>query len=115
MTVASKELSQELYELSGWDDESLDHHGDGVRYNLGYLLRKLPDWVKLFHYGKEGWQALSEEHITFNGVPQYRCRDGYDCECPDVESGYWDTPEDAVCKLAIELFRKKIITNNGER
>lgn len=52
MNVASKELCEELYKLSGW------HNGthwsivgepravtDFPKYDLGYLLRKLPDAI----------------------------------------------------------------------
>ena len=65
MHVASLELSRELYELSGWDDRRAIQyywHGDDLdhvtvvdaeqhepecavypAYDLGYLLRKLPE------------------------------------------------------------------------
>jgi hypothetical protein len=54
MYYASKELCQELYELSNWEDVdwSYDENGHGFTfrhqansipaYDLGYLLRKLP-------------------------------------------------------------------------
>jgi hypothetical protein len=110
MNVASLELCKELYELSGWDDGDLDwwRYDDGLKkhvldielvagsiapaYNLGYLMRKLPNL------------SLHKEARN-NGV--YTC-------------AYWlggiknlivkdDTPEDAACKLAIELFKQGVL------
>ena len=109
MNVASLELSKELYELSGWKDteygwlaysdwetNTLSYElskQDKKRwvagaYDLGYLLRKI-DQVAIEHY--EGrWKAL---HMTSSaGLTA-------------------DTPEDAACKLAIELFKQKVLTN----
>ena len=47
MNVASKDLCQELYELSGWSDPDVELRSDiQYGYTLGYLLRKLPMYVK---------------------------------------------------------------------
>lgn len=88
MNVASQELSQELYELSGWSDttkywwlddshhithpewdswELADHDMSGrgfPAYDLGYLLRKLlPEYPSLEYIeltGEEGWGMYGE-------------------------------------------------------
>lgn len=132
--TASKDLCQELYELSGWDDTGLywyeehdyddnpDGRGDfyhepriytqmeieetgsgggGKRtqaYDLGYLMRNLPNEIKgiglSIDFADEGggWCASYDymAHAT----------------------AYADTPEDAACKLAIELFKNGILTRS---
>lgn len=50
MTVASLELCKELYELSGWDgDQDFNELADYPRYALGYLQRKLRDYLNVGH------------------------------------------------------------------
>ncbi len=120
MHVASLENSKKLYELSGWDtlvkwvvkDNGLGDLTTGVihfshreytevvgtadescpAYDLGYLLRKLPGFVDMAH--KEGfeWRIAHEES---SGI-------------------YADTPEDAACKLAIELFNQGVLQKEGQ-
>lgn len=117
MNVASLELCKELYELSGWENTDglwyTDTWGNTkvgslarIRrnprptysaYDLGYLLRKLQD---------------------LEGLAVYRCHHqdnswNWSAQCDDEESvinasyfHYADTPEDAICKLAIELFKE---------
>ena len=123
MNVASLDLCKELYELSGWIDapwayqlevgkrgleavEVVDNsHWGGISrhlfekdtitgrepaylpaYDLGYLLRKLPEGCSI--HKKENGYRWSMNHITD--------------ECTD-------TPEDAACKLAIELFKQGVL------
>lgn len=132
--TASLELCRELYKLSDWFDSSADHywHLDeqphicskvvwpegalGVEiypaYDLGYMLRKLPpyepksgDRIKTeleYHGGIGGgasrkwvarWYAVDDQgkhYIPFNVMA--------------------DTPEDAAAALAIELFKKGVLT-----
>lgn len=115
MNVASLSLCKELYELSAWvtdklwvDHEQLgtevmgleveNHLGHGIAricpaYDLGYLLRKLPNGVEL-------WKHLDDEYSMRDNPSRYRgsvFRKGY------------RTPEDAACKLAIELFKQGIL------
>lgn len=98
INVASLELCRELYELSGWEDgyeSTMDWHQpvDGSRgapaYDLGYLLRKLP-------------------------LGELRNRDGlysaWQNNSANVAPQYAETPEDAACKLAIELFKQGVLT-----
>lgn len=113
MNVASLELCKELYELSGWDDGSLqdyyhlDKNGKGTAwrkevdrtipaYPLGFLLRKLP--YKLPNTHINHWLTISMGAAS--AVAKYS-----DSEL--VKRG--DTPEDAACKLAIELFKQGIL------
>jgi hypothetical protein len=100
--VASLELCKELYELSGWrgSPQVLSYHshfllanereGTGIpAYDLGYLLRKLPNDDYEFLHGSGEWY--------FRGVSPY------------ADSGYCDTPEDAAAKVAIKLFKQGIL------
>ena len=105
--TTSLELSKKLYEVSGWEGESHPDHGfeddDGNRipyYTLGYLIRKLPKQISPKN-------RIRDLHIR----PNYR---GYDW-CMyygdftfDFVTGA-DTPEDALCKLAISLFESNIL------
>jgi hypothetical protein len=111
MNDASLELCKELFELSGWKDtekkqgfyvRSLDsglgeiaEHGRIPAYDLGYLLRKLPDGVALRHVkpandSQSYWAAEYVPHDFFGETA--------------------NTPEDATAKLAIELFKQGILT-----
>jgi hypothetical protein len=121
MNVAELSLCKELYELSGWVDvesyweyypvankSTLRHSAPGnvfpddkilpdyitPAYSLGYLLRKLP-LVTLKHVALDSddlkrWNCITEQW----GV---------------LRNHYADTPEDAACKLAIELFKQGIL------
>jgi hypothetical protein len=120
MNVASLELCRELYELSGWELPKSDfmkwveypegtsalwagsnpEHLDEVlasypAYPLGYLLRKLPRTVILESniYPKENWSAQ-----YYSGEP--------DDEGTELLA---DTPENAACKLAIELWKQGVL------
>jgi hypothetical protein len=124
MNVASLELCKELYELSGWNtdlafwsNETPDgwevvfelHAGDEFfpAYDLGYLLRKLP------------------HEIEVDGVPGYYLR----IEAPCRGGNQWmfnyshmkpietwnESPEDAACKLAIELFKQGVLSSSDGR
>lgn len=107
MNVASKQLCQELYELSGWNcvrdwyfayhkaageveydlklnaDESKAGRDDFPAYDVGYLLRKLQT---VLHHIEGTDYAVKLHNIV------------------------WDMqPEDAACRLAIELFKQGIL------
>jgi hypothetical protein len=107
MNVASLELCKGLLELSGWEDTYFWWDKDEQRvpekqmvvqagkifaddtpaYDLGYLLRELPDICMLWRDGKT-WH----------------------CDCEDSVICEADTPEDAAAKLAIELIRQGVIS-----
>ena len=105
MEVANFSLCRELYELSALDDKSIDHDnivierpgaiqplqvikGGGMpRYDLGYLVRKLNG-----HGGLE-LRTGDKGNIANNGL--------FHAEA--------DTPENAVTKLCIELFKSGVL------
>lgn len=110
MTTASPDLSRQLYELSGWEAEhwwerlthgewvqnSCELSGDVPAYDLGYLLRKLPDGTQ-----------LSKTTVTYSvsGIYSVDARNkSYHCNA--------DTPEDAACLLAIKLFTQGVLKRN---
>lgn len=121
MNVASLELCKELYELSGWDDTTYywhslishdmkrwsdyklqDYKPDsdfGMKvlpaYDLGYLLRKLQNGLELDEVSLD---------LLYNN---YTCRTTWNRHKNYSEEA--DTPEDAVCKLTIELFKQNIL------
>lgn len=96
--VASKELCEELYDLSLWiapqnhPDATKGYYGTG--YDLGYLLRKIPGGVRVQHMTKHIWSASIVGNVVAHLV-----------------NG--DTPEDAACKLAIELFKQGVLTKES--
>lgn len=140
MHVASLELCKELYELSEWgktewaygkwtpEDKKpfmaeynygeFGHDAFRVApaYDLGYLLRKLraiddPDngepkniYVELTVLENYS-NATAVRGITDVGINQPRQRQLPSCEA--------DTPEDALCKLAIELFKQEILERSS--
>jgi hypothetical protein len=113
MNVASFELCQELYKLSGWltgidGNCYVSLHGermgievrpitdtgnDGIQicpaYDLGYLLRKLPVGNVLSSV-EDKWIASSSPEVTTAA-----------------------NPEDAAAKLAIELIKQGILPRGG--
>lgn len=113
--VASLELCRELYELSGktWHEEIIYswHKDDGnyviedfwtgsicPAYDAGYLLRKLKDL--------EGLTVYRCHHI--NHLWNWEAQ----CDYPDNDNvcfEYANTPEDALCQLAIELFKQGVL------
>lgn len=114
--VASLENSKRLYELSGWiNGRHFYYHkkydsdvnylpsllGDNLHpaYTAGFLLRKLP-----YRY------YVRRDKISAGG----------DWWCYDITKGIAtdkggegilaDTPEDALCLLAIQLFKQGVLT-----
>jgi len=113
--VANLELCMELQSLSGWKDQQRSvwssELGDYIqRYTLGYLLRKLPRWIEpeknMPHLltvqpnpiGK-GWNALYRLSIATPTSDRRHATEIHEA----------DTPEDALCKLAIELFKQGVL------
>lgn len=115
MNVASLERCRELYELSGWADTDYTYYANAGQhsgtmmhrslvfdkpdnlpaYDLGYLLRKLPELVTTDTYSdfleikKSSGQYLA--YYSFS------------------ERVVADTPENAAAKLAIELFKAGVL------
>lgn len=128
MNTASLELSKELYELSGgkllseWGSTYFYYTPDGgsstghtvivgtrstvdiPAYDLGYLLRKLPPIVTLKSRAGGRWSAqLVKGQLVYSYQEQ---KD--EIKKWEVERTA-DTPEDAACKLAIELFKQGVL------
>lgn len=99
MDTASLELSKELYALSGWEYASHQHlspYDDSHPvYDLGYLMRKLPDITLLIKV--KGMYAANVEWVEKSREQGWS--DMLHWHTPTA-----DTPEDAACKLAIQLF-----------
>lgn len=131
MNVASLELCKELYAVSGWKGHIWSE--DGVKscnlffnsmagwtlttcadpkafedepddwipaYDLGYLLQKLPGENMAFAHGKNDTWYLNLILMDIRG--------------PGMQSSFSTegvSIEDAVAKLAIELFKQKVLTH----
>lgn len=104
MNVASLKLCKELFELSGWEEDNFspEWYTDenlvriAPKYNLGYLLRMLPD-PNLFHNSVDNsWTATN---FKADGTGDDGAADA-------------NTPEDAVTLLAIELIKQSVLRPN---
>lgn len=125
MNVASKDLCEELYKLSGWGSYSISElqwfktwSGEGWEigmyeadvlecfpaYDLGYLLRKLPLKVK------DEYQAdlfgVRMKQTNGSGWVMWYGEIGKDSE---MYFNSADTPEDCAANLAIQLFEVNIL------
>ena len=119
MQVANLELCKTLWELSGWkvstNPEGWHWVMDGQRYqrqvapayDLGYLLRKLPETLKHPATGVDYTIGLSRLIDTKKWLADYSRS-----MLPNANA---DTPEDATCKLAIELFKQDVLTKGQEQ
>jgi hypothetical protein len=114
MHVANIDVCKALYEVSGWKDTSKVYNfsvpGKSSistfphsktswcpAYDLGYLLRKLP-------------QSSDKGGLLFLNATN---SDKWSC---GFKGGYYrqgDTPEEATAKLAIELFKQGVLTREG--
>lgn len=118
MNVASQQLCKELYELSSWEtDDGWDYAGKfryGLfssphenpsrsvpAYDLGYLLRKLEP---ITESGVLGRLYVEYARDLATGMHYYAA---FNSATLDAQPA--DTPEDAACKLAIELFKQGIL------
>jgi hypothetical protein len=121
MNTASLEQCKELYKLSGWKEtdyfyqfieysdlstgyyltnpalESPLHATAYPAYDLGYLLRRLPKDFSLQPIIGASW------HIEYSSRSH-----------PGNIIKQADTPEDAVCMMAIELFKRGILKRSSE-
>jgi hypothetical protein len=120
VNIASLELCRDLFELSGWgqsethltyydgsldETEPWDRGADNRKcipaYDLGYLLRNLPQnsWVGYVDTsGRRGYAlaktyAWNEKGTDIDKIAECRA----------------DTPENAAVMLAIELFKRGIL------
>lgn len=118
MNTASLDLCKELYELSGWEIEPLDENNwdfleSAPKYPLGYLLRKLPAKIDINdgdHIYKLTIDRKSESVWRASYSKDIANRKGRglvkDWKYKLIDA---DTPENALCKLAIELFRQGVL------
>lgn len=126
MNTAGLELSKMLFELSGWDDydplagEDMQWHMGhsnerdyhiAPKYDLGYLLRKLPKSTK-----QKGTRYALVLDFDPDGLAtaEYRCyRADYRAKIVYIDSTIYhntaNTPEDAACRLAVELFKEGVL------
>lgn len=117
MKVTSKEISEELYKLSGWESTYWYHYKGGkvypisrsdgmicAAYDLGFLIRKLPGQIieKNLQYDLE----LKKYDLTYGA---YYNHDSYDHGALSLYSYEESTPEDAVALLAISLIKEGVI------
>lgn len=129
MQVASLELSRTLYELSGWHEtdycwptdypEALgapsepSHYGGWhddcpdylPAYGAGYLLRKLPLKVKDEYQGD-----IFGVHLKQTGGTGWIVYYGEPGKSTEMYFNSGDTPENALCLLAVELWKQGVIT-----
>jgi hypothetical protein len=122
MHVACLDVCRELYELSGWEysrawfnqkqpwvSDYFDHNPPFIcpAYDIGYLVRNLP------HHRASRTGAMLDLHLsTVDPGPGWRA-EYMPANYAVLESGLTgeaDTLEDAVAKLAIELFKQGILS-----
>jgi hypothetical protein len=135
MNVASLELCKELEDLSGWEPENfydldpdkkpeeyfstsedrlMSPDGDYVAaYDLGYLLRKLPSAIppRQAYVGSRNersvFKLMNDDLGSWWALYSPGGRSG--CDAMEIAP----IPEDAVCKLAIGLFKQGVLLKHG--
>lgn len=129
MNIANLELCKELYELSAWDDcwlcyvedpasivvvdrdyaDAHDANKYAPAYELGFLLRKLPQFTDTKHrFTLQPAGVVGGKKYPYNAA---WCASYDDTNRrSNIKEQYADTPEDALCKLAIELFKQGVLT-----
>lgn len=99
---ANHKLAKELFELSGWEGDFHLQSDMPQHYSLGYLLRKLPAAIdnEPLILCTDGTGVLEEVYwcAYYDGSP-VKYKTTYDD----------DTPEDAACSLAIELWKTGVL------
>lgn len=104
-----EDLSIELYGLSGWEENTLDWHGENKtylapKYTLGFLLRQLP-YDEIYRTDMARFQGKWTAYLWGPSPFATLGSKNYIVIARGVE----ESPEDAACKLAIELFGKNIL------
>lgn len=126
--VASLELCRELYELSGWIEQTFwhvnyfDNTSNGnwkietqarhplpleassvnvPAYDLGFILRKLPPYLN---------EDVQQVYLFLGSDSDRLWRSDYhNLYKKTLYHVIADTPENAVCQLAINLFKQNIL------
>jgi hypothetical protein len=89
MYASNGELSDELFQLSGWPQDC------SSGYSLSYLMRKLPDGYGLVRLAADHWIVFEVRTMQ----PQ------------NGEKAV--TPENAACSLCIELWRRGVLAKGA--
>jgi hypothetical protein len=132
VNTASLELCKELYRLSGWGRGMGDRtaweytqyeegsnwrvtpwgygvcYASHVAYDLGYLLWKLPKSVTEF-WGRAYPASPCLMYSGTQWVMFYQSEMTGEHNTDELFGQFADTPEDAACKLAIELFKQDVL------
>lgn len=118
---------KQLHKVSGWEDteyswwvmqwgETEKHPTDTSiahafievpHYDLGYLLRKLPDTVEIG--GRPTTLFTQKRHNGYYMAYMTRTGEHWPFDFLAIVKDTADTPENAACKLAIELFKQGIL------
>jgi hypothetical protein len=111
MNTANLENCKRLFELSGWDEPSLRRHSTPTvlgnmhylpAYDSGYLIRQLP----AFRFSDDGLAA----HLNIcTDQKEWVASYAYNTDDLDEHITFADTPEDALCLLAIKLFEEGVL------
>lgn len=123
MDVTSRELSKELYKLSGWRYKTGTNgvwYDEGQlaiatwienaipAYTLGYLLRKLPKEVDMHYLTLEICDAHDEQEWAADYL-RYPNQFLVANDPINADTTHASTPENAAAKLAIELFKQGVL------
>lgn len=129
MNVADLELCKELYKLSGWIDTEKSWQGaEGHElpmprthiydnhtpaYDLDYLLEKIPH--NIYGYSLNMW-AYPDENMRGFAFSYYNVLEngGKGAVSKSLPQRGDESPANAACKLAIELFKNGILTKEAE-
>ena len=124
-----RSVHNDEWEELGSEDRVLDHHQikdynwenkhDAVyseficpAYDIGYLMRKLPDsiWSDKYEQKASLWTRKNlSDYSVWYWVGNSKDGSGTSSEYSAVA----DTPENALCRLAIELFKTGILKREG--
>ncbi len=127
MNIASFELCKELFEISTWSNTEKYWYQDWYKqnswqvghlgqaheknypaYDLGYLLRKLPKNVTEFW----GNAYPASPCLMFSGtqwVVFYQSTMTGEHNTDELFGQFAETPEDAACMLALEMFKQGVL------
>jgi hypothetical protein len=128
MQVASLELCQELYEVSGWVNDahwieqgpneflaSRDNYPtvavhDDAMGEYPYFKKKLSPAYDLGYLLRKLPKFIGNDRVTIQPVVDDRWDASYDeIDGSSTHDCFADTPEDAAAKLAIQLFNQHIL------
>ncbi len=115
MNVASLENSKKLYELSKWTETEYVHSSDTYRAGYDLMLRERANGLVLPAYDA-GYLLRKLQHLNVDLYPIDKGSCWYACVQWEENSTELpaDTPEDALAKLAIELFKQGVLTNDSK-